>query len=448
VTTGVLGSLQTSSYEVFSSLGNGALLNVSTDAISWTTRTTTLGISRIDKLTSSSSYYVASGSDYVSTPGVITVSTNNIVWSLRTAGVYEKIVNTVYFGGDRYLIGATNPTPGNTAIVSVSTDTINWSLRTTISGYTSANTFVYDGTRYVGGFSDSSGNTLISVSTDTIVWTSRTSAYSEPNYPISDISYNGANLYVAGHVSPPGIGIIQTSTNSIVWILRTAPGGGVANQLYANNLYIAGGESGRNLVSTDGVIWTARTSGTSGTITGLSYGNNTFVYSSPSGILGTATRDSLTNFGDGAKIITSTDLISWTLRTGPFNIQQLNYVSLGSEYYVASFSDYLNRPGIISSSTNAIIWILRTTGIEVGTSVNSIKYYQEDYFITGDNGLLTTSTDSITWTSRTTGLSNEPISDILYSDIDSTYILSSTSGSFAVSTDSISWTLRTSGYQF
>ena len=63
------------------------------------------------------------------------------------------------------------------------------------------------------------------------------------------------------------------------WILRTS---GTSNTLhgvaYGNNTLVAVGDAGTILTSPNGVTWTTRTSGTSNVLFGVAYGSNSFVF--------------------------------------------------------------------------------------------------------------------------------------------------------------------------
>jgi hypothetical protein len=66
------------------------------------------------------------------------------------------------------------------------------------------------------------------------------------------------------------------------------------------------GNAGTILTSTDGITWTARISGTTKHLFGVTYGNNTFVTTGQSGT-----------------VLTSSDGISWDKRTSGISITQL-----------------------------------------------------------------------------------------------------------------------------
>ena len=67
-------------------------------------------------------------------------------------------------------------------------------------------------------------------------------------------------------------------------------------------IFVAVGNSGTILTSSDGISWTSRTSGTSSGIEGVTYANSTFVA-----------------VGNGMIILTSTDGTSWTSRSSGIN---------------------------------------------------------------------------------------------------------------------------------
>ena len=63
-------------------------------------------------------------------------------------------------------------------------------------------------------------------------------------------------------------------------------------------MFVTVGQSGTILTSSDGISWTSRTSGTTNTLYGITYGNSTFV-----------------TVGVSGTILTSSDGVTWTSRT-------------------------------------------------------------------------------------------------------------------------------------
>ena len=86
-------------------------------------------------------------------------------------------------------------------------------------------------------------------------------------------------------------GVLTTSTDGIIWTTRTSGFGTTAifGVTYGNGLFVAVGDVGKLTASTDGITWTARTSGFgTTTIFGVTYGNGLYVAVGNSGVLTTS----------------------------------------------------------------------------------------------------------------------------------------------------------------
>jgi hypothetical protein len=106
---------------------------------------------------------------------------------------------------------------------------------------------------------------------------------------------------------------------------------------------VAVGKDGTILTSPDGVSWTARTSGTSKSLSGVAYGNGTFVA-----------------VGGGGAILTSPDGVSWTARTSGTS-KGLSGVAYGNGLFVA-----VGGGGAILTSPDGVTWTQRTSGTSKG----------------------------------------------------------------------------------
>ena len=71
---------------------------------------------------------------------------------------------------------------------------------------------------------------------------------------------------------------------------------------YGNSTYVAVGQSGKILTSSDGTSWTSRTSGTTSSLKGITYGNGNFL-----------TMTGSMDNGSTATVLTSSNGTSWTL---------------------------------------------------------------------------------------------------------------------------------------
>ena len=217
--------------------GNGGALYTSTDAITWTSRTS--GITAfIYALTYGNSLYV-----YGAGGGVIRTSTNGITWTARTSGsATTTYISSLTFGDNLYVYG------NNIGAIRSSTNGITWTART------SGSSTIISGLAYGNGvfvYGDYSGQ--IRTSTDAITWTARTSglATSEPIYSLT----YGDGIFVAGAGQTSRV---LTSTDGVTWT-KTAEGfpGVIYKIAYDDGIYLLQASNIFGLYSsTDAVNWT------------------------------------------------------------------------------------------------------------------------------------------------------------------------------------------------
>jgi hypothetical protein len=191
----------------------------------------------------------------------------------------------------------------------------------------------------------------------------------------------------------------------------------VSTIIFGDNLFVSGGASGIVRTSTDGITWTARTSGTTSTINALTYGNGLYVYAGNAGILGT-----------------STDAITWTARTSG-TTSNINALTYGNGLYV-----YGGGSGTLRTSTNGITWTARTSG--TSSLITSLAYGNGVYVYTA---ALTTawSTNAITWTALTTSQIYVLGGTIKFDN--GLFLISSLSGYVSTSTDAVNWKYYNNG---
>jgi len=150
--------------------------------------------------------------------------------------------------------------------------------------------------------------------------------------------------------------------------------------------------------------------------------------------------------GQGGKLATSTDGITWTQRTSSFGTSSINYVAYGADgYWVAS-----GEGGKIATSTDGITWTQRTSG--TSNDLTSVAYGNGLWLIgeSGGDYLIRATNPTSTWTSTPCTLSNSHFQQsIYYWKQQSIWVLGSdggTTGALASSTDGITWTARTSAF--
>lgn len=272
---------------------------------------TSIGIQNISGMVYGNNIYVAVG-----TNGFVATSTNATTWTVRTSGTTSTI-NAVVFGNGLFVYA------GNTGALSTSTDGITWTARNaqntnTINGLAYGNnTYIYasQGDR-LGYSSNGTSWTSVALGGGTI-WIS--AAYID-------------GLFVAGGNS----GQIVTSTNNgITW---TTQGPSNSNNWTAqtlctdNGIIVTGGSSGFISTSSNyGKSWISRTSGTSSAIMSIIFANGIYVYGT-----------------QGGALATSTDAITWTLRNSgtSSNINTLVYTNSDGRYIAGGNS------GLVFSSPN------------------------------------------------------------------------------------------------
>ena len=315
VTTGVKdssGNTLSSQYEIsfetssgfktnispYVSVGLGGTIITSEDGTTWTERTS-----------GTSTYLggVSFGNNTFVTVGgsgtILTSSDKGTSWDNRTSGT-TKYLQSVSFGNNTFV------TVGGSGTILTSSNGISWTSRT--SGTSKELTAVTYGN---GIFLTVGDLGTIITSSDGITWTARNSGTTRRLFGVT----YGNNTFVT--VGGWDIGTILTSTDGSTWTTRTSgilitprviygtlvtTGITLARVIYGNSTFVTTGNAGTILTSTDGITWTARTSGTTKHLFGVTYGNNTFVTTGQSGT-----------------VLTSSDGISWDKRTSGISNTQL-----------------------------------------------------------------------------------------------------------------------------
>jgi hypothetical protein len=244
-------------------------LIVSTNGITWTSRTPVFGTAqtvaysgynRIAFNNGVTNKYIIVGRDISSTGGYISTSTDGVTWTARTGvaissnqnanGVVINAAATV-----KYCLVNYSASTGNE--IYSSTDAVTWVQRTVIatsspySGGVATNGTAATNQIYVYANRASSGNN-ISTSTNGITWTTRSSAV--PSTGSFGVAW-GAGLYVVGTSSATAY---TTSTDGVTWTSRSFTVGNFGTSgvwpHFLNGLFHIWGNS-QYITSTDGITW-------------------------------------------------------------------------------------------------------------------------------------------------------------------------------------------------
>lgn len=266
------------------------------------------------------------------------------------------------------------------------------------AGYASLTTCSNNATSAAGTFAAVGAGGAIFTSTDGATWTSR----SAPAGFLSDLY--AVTGYAANQNNPgnPALrwvavgagGASVYSSDGVIWAVgRDYSAGNPAlhSLTQVAGTFFAVGDTGTILSGTDGITWTARTSGTTSNLNGVTHGG---VYVAA---------------GDAGTILTSADGATWTSHvSGTANLRQVSsigntYVAVGDGGAVSTSTDggstwtaqtLTGAPNLVGIAANAQSATLDSNGLAftgAAVSVNS-RFVAVD-----SNGNAYTSTDGLAW---------------------------------------------------
>jgi hypothetical protein len=346
--------------------------------------------------------------------GKILTSTDGITWTARNSGITHDFCAVTYGNGIFVAVGEED------TILS-SSDGISWTVRRAdLSG-----NYLYGATYGNGLFVVVGSSSQIFTSPDGITWTIRQSGLTDSDY-LMGITFGSDKFVAVGYSTNGGDGRITTSSDGIIWTQRT-PGTfeAITGIAYGNGTYIAVGWGSLKLFSSNGIDWTMN-SNSAGGYASICFGNGLFV--SPGSAQG--------------EIFTSTTGATWTKQNSSIN-QSLWGVAYGNRIYVA-----VGSAGAVVSSPNSMTWTTRNSG---NSSQNTGRIYAVTYgngkFVVSDEfGRVRTSLDGITWTLPQEAISTSYtfyIKGLTYGK--GIFVAVDYFGRIGTSPDGMQWTERTSG---
>lgn len=210
------------------------------------------------------------------------------------------------------------------------------------------------------------------------------------------------------------LGLLPSSS----WNVSAVPGisGQVRAIVIGNGLWVAVGDNGRLLTSTDGAVWSTRVSGFDTTsILCVTYGGGLFVAGG----------------GDG-KLATSPDGITWTQRTSGFGADVIRSIAHNGSLFVA-----VGDGGKLFTSTNGTSWTQRTSSFGSIETIMEVVYANGLWVAVGASGKIVTSTNGTSWTLRADGIVPNQFRGVAYGD--GLWVAVTLSGQIATSTNGTSW---------
>jgi len=335
-----------------------------------------------------------------------------------------------------------------------------------------AGTITYGGScssRTRSAFSGNNTITLVSLSEGT---------YSDCTIKVTDTSGNVSvalnissfTVFIYKFVAVGNSGTILTSTDGTTWTSRTS---GTTQHLtdvtYGNSTYVAVGNSGTILTSTDGTTWTTAASGLTNNgstvrLSGVTYGNNTFV------TVGDG------NYGNGA-VFTSTNGSDWSFQNSGsdatfFDVTYANnFIASGHGGAIIYSSDATTWTSSDNVTSNELYGVAYGGGIYLGVgdnytliysfdgtswgnmgsygdiSINDIIYANSNFYAIMGSGYISICPNCISSSVNWNDAINTGVSDDLNGIVygNSSYVIVGASGTILTSTNGTTWTSRTSG---
>ena len=195
---------------------------------------------------------------------------------------------------------------------------------------------------------------------------------------------NNIKLIVANKV------IYKGTTGDLTKIVMS---GDFKSVCYGNSLWVAVGEGGKIVKSSDTTSWTdVSVSAVTSDLLFVRYVNGLFIA-----------------VGANGTILTSSDATSWTLRTTGVTVSLMS-VCYGNGVYVVT-----GGSGTILSSDDGAVWTPRVSTVLV--DLLRTVYVQKTFLAIGENNTVIQSVDSTSWAEKTIEGLDFDIADICASDI-------------------------------
>ena len=281
--------------------------------------------------------------------------------------------------------------------------------------------------------------------------------YEEVENSVSNTTDNNTTESVK-FVAVGSSGFILTSPDGTSWTSKTS---GTSNSLrgitYGNSTFVTVGDSGSILTSSNGTSWTSRTSGTSNQLEGITYRNSTFVTVGSDTILTSTDRTSWTSrtFGDGThdndlvETLDSTRVAvtnftgSGSTVTATITITDWSNIS-DDTYFILKDANGVRKTfncgGTGASGTDHDTWMKNEGNNTVADNIHSMlnKTGNEAWTVSNPPANVIT----ITRNKNDTGTSNQ-LEGINYGN--SIFVVLGNSGTILTSSNGTSWSSRTSG---
>lgn len=454
-------------------VGNGGTYLTSTDGATWTVGRIA-GAGQLEGIVVNGTQIIAAASD-----GGIYLSTDAAVSWNRVHSSGWSGFHSVAYGNGHYIA------VGDDGLMALSDDGESWDNFFPQGPSVSFLDVIHTGTLFIAsGLNESNNHSVIYTSPDGFTWTLRLDS-STANAYFWGLAHNGSGRVVAvGQANNRAV----STDGGLNWTTGTALASGtntLNDLVYSSSagLFITVGINGTAATSTDGVTWTAATTGESfialvgvGVSGGTTYifggggviltssDNTTFArvpnyFSTAANITnpGLAALRAMdgklyvgggSNSGTSGVILRSDDGENYTVVSSG-HADVLDFIKQGSTFYaVGGFSTPTPTvTSLILTSSDGATWTPQSTFNNI---VRSIAYLNNSQFIiTGSGGMVRTSPDGSTWTVRTTNVGTQlfgaAYGNGVYVVVGGSNNTASPLNTVITSPDGVTWTTRNAG---
>ncbi|MGE5484660.1 MAG: S-layer homology domain-containing protein [Ignavibacteriales bacterium] len=366
----------------FTAVGRGGAVLTSADGVSWAVHRTGTS-AEFWNIAYGDGTYVVAGGGGGNTPAVALSSDDGIRWTQRIRFDNGEIRDVSYGDGRFVAWGFVWPEEETERVTLTSVDGVRWEQQRPKTPFPSSSYSV----DYVEGcFFALGGERITGASRDGLEWESTPV---DAEY-LFGLACGGGKFVAVGGGYPEG-GVILTSNDGAAWTraeMMTEQGGPVGalvdlqtmslkDVAYGGGRFVAVGNHGTILTSTDGLRWTLRASGVEYQLEAIDYGNGMFVA-----------------VGEAGTILTSRDGIEWTSCVEGTR-RALSGVAYGAGRFVA-----VGQSGRVAVSEDGASWSMYQHDSPGSWSLGDVVYGMGRFFATrasGHYGWIVASTDGASW---------------------------------------------------